>query len=178
MDTSGLMLIAKNLEIYKLLQAQFIRKKIKKRYTALLDGIVEKDSGKIELPLINDYLNRPRQMVSFEEGKKALTHFEVIERKNGKTLLYFYPTTGRTHQLRVHAAHALGLNCPILGDDLYGKKDQRLYLHASEIGFEHPVSKQWLVFEREADWCYEDNAEIIISELRKSRNFNREIEEF
>jgi hypothetical protein len=80
--------------------------------------------------------------------------------------------------LRVHAAHALGLNCPILGDDLYGKKDQRLYLHASEIGFEHPVSKEWLVFEREADWCYEDNAEIIISELRKSRNFNREIEEF
>jgi tRNA pseudouridine32 synthase/23S rRNA pseudouridine746 synthase len=140
MDTSGLMLIAKNIKIYKALQAQFIQRKVKKRYLALLDGLIDYDNGIIELPLIEDYINRPRQMVSFEDGKKSITHFEVIERKDGRTLIHFYPKTGRTHQLRLHAAHHLGLNCPILGDDLYGKKDKRLYLHAAEIEFLHPFS--------------------------------------
>jgi tRNA pseudouridine32 synthase/23S rRNA pseudouridine746 synthase len=140
MDTSGLMLIAKNIKIYKALQAQFIQRKVKKRYLALLDGLIDYDNGIIELPLIEDYINRPRQMVSFEDGKKSITHFEVIERKDGKTLIHFYPKTGRTHQLRLHAAHHLGLNCAILGDDLYGKKDKRLYLHAAEIEFLHPCS--------------------------------------
>jgi tRNA pseudouridine32 synthase/23S rRNA pseudouridine746 synthase len=140
MDTSGLMLIAKNIKIYKALQAQFIQRKVKKRYLALLDGLIDYDNGIIELPLIEDYINRPRQMVSFEDGKKSITHFEVIERKDSKTLIHFYPKTGRTHQLRLHAAHHLGLNCAILGDDLYGKKDKRLYLHAAEIEFLHPCS--------------------------------------
>jgi tRNA pseudouridine32 synthase/23S rRNA pseudouridine746 synthase len=140
MDTSGLMLIAKNIKIYKALQAQFIQREVKKRYLALLDGLIDYDNGIIELPLIEDYINRPRQMVSFEDGKKSITHFEVIERKDGKTLIHFYPKTGRTHQLRLHAAHHLGLNCAILGDDLYGKKDKRLYLHAAEIEFLHPCS--------------------------------------
>jgi len=140
MDTSGLMLIAKNIKIYKAIQAQFIQRKVKKRYLALLDGLIDYDNGIIELPLIEDYINRPRQMVSFEDGKKSITHFEVIERKDGKTLIHFYPKTGRTHQLRLHAAHHLGLNCAILGDDLYGKKDKRLYLHAAEIEFLHPCS--------------------------------------
>jgi tRNA pseudouridine32 synthase/23S rRNA pseudouridine746 synthase len=146
MDTSGLMLIAKNVTIYKTLQAQFIQRKVKKRYLALLEGLVKDDKGIIELPLIEDYINRPRQIVSFEDGKKSITHFEVIERNNGRTLINFYPLTGRTHQLRVHAAHHLGLSCPIVGDDLYGKKDKRLCLHASEITFLHPVSKEILSF--------------------------------
>jgi tRNA pseudouridine32 synthase/23S rRNA pseudouridine746 synthase len=111
---------------------------VKKRYLALLEGLVLEDKGIIELPLTDDYINRPRQMVSFENGKKSITHFEVIERKNGRTLVHFYPQTGRTHQLRVHAAHYMGLSCPIVGDDLYGNKDKRLYLHAAEIEFLHP----------------------------------------
>jgi tRNA pseudouridine32 synthase / 23S rRNA pseudouridine746 synthase len=148
MDTSGLMLIAKNSEIYKKLQSQFIRRKVKKRYVALLEGVVRIDTGSIELPLIGDYINRPRQMVSFETGKKALTHFEVIWRKAGRTLINFYPHTGRTHQLRVHAAHKLGLNCPIVGDDLYGIKDKRLYLHAEALEFEHPVTKEIIKLEQ------------------------------
>jgi tRNA pseudouridine32 synthase/23S rRNA pseudouridine746 synthase len=81
-------------------------------------------------------------MVSFETGKKSITHYEVIEYKNGRSLVNFYPHTGRTHQLRIHAAHYMGLNCPIVGDDLYGKRDSRLYLHAIEIRFHHPVSKK------------------------------------
>jgi tRNA pseudouridine32 synthase/23S rRNA pseudouridine746 synthase len=148
MDTSGLMLIAKNSEIYKKLQSQFIRRKVKKRYVALLEGVVRIDSGSIELPLIGDYINRPRQMVSFESGKNALTYFEVIWRKAGRTLINFYPHTGRTHQLRVHAAHKLGLNCPIVGDDLYGMKDTRLYLHAEGLEFEHPVTKEIIKLEQ------------------------------
>ena len=142
MDTSGLMLIAKNLTIYKALQAQFIQRKVKKRYLALLEGLVKEDKGIIELPLIEDYINRPRQMLSFENGKKSITHYEVLKRENGRTLVNFYPHTGRTHQLRVHAAHQWGLNCPIVGDDLYGKKDERLFLHADEIVFYHPIDKK------------------------------------
>jgi tRNA pseudouridine32 synthase/23S rRNA pseudouridine746 synthase len=144
MDTSGLMLIAKNMMIYKALQAQFIQRKVKKRYLALLEGLVLEDKGIIELPLADDYINRPRQMVSFENGKKSITYFEVIERKNGRTLVHFYPQTGRTHQLRVHAAHYMGLSCPIVGDDLYGNKDKRLYLHAAEIEFLHPYLNEVL----------------------------------
>ena len=140
MDTSGLMLIAKNITIYKALQTQFILRKVKKRYLALLEGLVIEDKGIIELPLSDDYINRPRQMVSFDNGKNSITHFEVIERKNSRTLIHFYPHTGRTHQLRIHAANYMGLNCPIVGDDLYGKKDKRLFLHAVEIVFFHPFS--------------------------------------
>ena len=140
MDTSGLMLIAKNITIYKALQTQFILRKVKKRYLALLEGLVIEDKVIIELPLAEDYINRPRQMVSFENGKNSITHFEVIERKNSRTLIHFYPHTGRTHQLRIHAANYMGLNCPIVGDDLYGKKDKRLFLHAVEIVFFHPFS--------------------------------------
>jgi len=93
------------------------------------------------LPLRGDIHNRPNQIVCFEHGKPAQTHWEVIERKDNKTLVYLYPITGRTHQLRVHAAHPLGLNKPIVGDDLYGTKAERLYLHAESIAFQHPVTK-------------------------------------
>lgn len=148
MDTSGLMLIAKSREIHKLLQLQFIRRKVKKRYIALLEGLVEGEEGRIELPLMLDFLDRPRQMVSFEEGKAAVTDWKVIEKKDNQTLIHFYPLTGRTHQLRMHAAHHLGLHCPIVGDDLYGTKDTRLHLHAEWMEFTHPVTKEKLAFEK------------------------------
>ena len=141
MSTSGLLIFGKTPDIYKKLQAQFIKRNVKKRYVAQLDGVLSEDSGSINLPLRGDLHNRPNQIVCFEQGKPAQTHWEVIERKDNKTLVYFYPITGRTHQLRVHAAHPLGLNTPIVGDDLYGTKAERLYLHAESIAFQHPVTK-------------------------------------
>ncbi len=142
MSTSGILLVAKTFSVYKHLQRQFIQHTVKKRYVALLNGNVEKENGTIDLPLRLDIDDRPRQVVCFEHGKSALTHFEVIERTEGKTRVYFYPQTGRTHQLRVHAAHVLGLQAPIVGDDLYGTKANRLHLHAEQIAFVHPVTKQ------------------------------------
>lgn len=142
MDTSGLLLIAKSLKIHKLLQGQFLKRKVRKRYVAILAGKCEQKEGTVELPLRLDIEDRPNQMVCFEHGKNALTRFEVVEVKNGKTRIHFFPKTGRTHQLRVHAAHPLGLNCPIVGDILYGRESDRMYLHAEILEFEHPVSKK------------------------------------
>ena len=152
MSTSGLLLAAKSLEIYIDLQSQFIKREVKKRYVAVLEGIVEADEGLIDLPLRVDLDDRPRQLVCYEHGKPAQTRWEVIERKNGRTRVYFYPFTGRTHQLRVHAAHALGMNHPIVGDDLYGRRSTRLHLHAERIEFRHPVSGEWMVIEGPSDF--------------------------
>lgn len=152
MSTSGLLLIAKSEEIYKNLQSQFIKRTVKKRYVALLDGIVKQPEGSINLPLRVDLDNRPNQLVCYEYGKPAETHFKVIEIKNKKTRIHFFPITGRTHQLRVHASHSLGLNCPIIGDDLYGNKKDRLCLHAEEITFTHPISKEILTIFKEANF--------------------------
>ncbi|MDY0280732.1 MAG: RluA family pseudouridine synthase, partial [Salinivirgaceae bacterium] len=152
MATSGLLVLAKNKKVHKDLQSQFITKRIKKRYTALLDGIVDSYSGTVRLPLRVDFDDTPRQLVCFEHGKLAETKWEVVERKNGKTKVHFYPITGRTHQLRVHASHTLGLNIPIVGDELYGTKSNRLYLHADTLEFVHPVTKQKMVFHKPADF--------------------------
>ena len=142
MSTSGILLIAKNEIIHKDLQAQFIKRTIKKRYVALLDGVLHQNKGEIKLPLRVDLEDRPKQLVCDKYGKKAETKWETIEIKDNKTKVYFYPITGRTHQLRVHAAHQLGLNTPIVGDDLYGVKANRLHLHANKIEFIHPISKK------------------------------------
>lgn len=150
MATSGLLLIAKTKEVHQNLQAQFKNRSIKKRYTALLDGIILPDAGEIDLPLCPDLQDRPRQLVNREWGKPAITRYEVLERKENRTRIAFYPLTGRTHQLRVHAAHPLGLNCPIVGDELYGKKADRLYLHAEYLEFRHPVSGEVLSAEKKA----------------------------
>ena len=147
MATSGILIIAKNKEAHKALQSQFIKKTVTKRYVALLDGIVEGNEGYIDLPLRVDLEDRPRQMVCFEHGKPAKTKWEVIERKNGKTKVYFYPITGRTHQLRMHASHPMGLNTPIVGDDLYGSKNTRLFLHAESITFKHPRTQETISFQ-------------------------------
>lgn len=151
MSTSGLMLIAKDEEAYVKLQNQFIKRTIKKRYVALLDGVLQENEGFIDLPLRVDLDDRPRQLVCFEHGKKAQTKWEKIEIRDNKTLVYFYPITGRTHQLRVHASHELGLKTPIVGDDLYGSKANRLHLHAESLTFEHPITKEPLTITTAAE---------------------------
>ena len=152
MATSGLLLAAKTQEVHRHLQAQFENRSIKKRYIALLDGILPEEEGVIDLPICPDYLDGPRQMVNEELGKTAITRYRVMDRKNGQTRIAFFPLTGRTHQLRVHAAHPLGLNCPIVGDELYGRKAERLYLHAEYLEFIHPVSGQRMVIEKKAEF--------------------------
>ena len=146
MSTSGLLLVAKNERTHKNLQKQFIGRTIKKRYVALLDGVLDSNEGIVNLPLRVDLNNRPRQLVCYEHGKPATTKYEVIEVKNDKTRIHFYPISGRTHQLRVHAAHYKGLNIPIVGDDLYGTVANRLHLHAAALSFEHPVKREWVSF--------------------------------
>lgn len=146
MSTSGVLIIAKNEIAYKNIQSQFINRTIKKRYVAVLDGVLKKNSGEIKLPLRVDLNDRPKQLVCDTHGKTAITKWETIEVKDNKTKVYFYPITGRTHQLRVHAAHNLGLNTAILGDDLYGTKANRLHLHAESITFKHPITNKTVTF--------------------------------
>jgi tRNA pseudouridine32 synthase/23S rRNA pseudouridine746 synthase len=141
-DTSGIMLIAKTIDVHKNLQAQFINRSIKKRYVALLAGDQTPDSGIIDLPLRVDLDNRPYQVICYTHGKRAITRYKVIERKNGETRIQLNPVTGRSHQLRVHMAHQLGLNTSIKGDTLYGTKATRLHLHADFIEFTHPVTQK------------------------------------
>ena len=152
MDTSGILLAAKTKEVHQRLQELFATREIKKRYTALLDGCVKADSGMIRLPLCLNPDDRPRQMVNHELGKPAVTRYQVIRHIEQRTLVSFFPLTGRTHQLRVHAAHPEGLHCPIVGDNLYGKPSDRLYLHAAQIEFVHPVTQVLTKIVCEADF--------------------------
>ncbi len=152
MSTSGLLIVAKNKAAHQQLQRQFIKRNVKKRYVALLDGIIQEDEGVIDLPLRVDLDDRPRQLVCYEHGKNAVTHWKVIKRTDTQTLIHFYPITGRTHQLRVHAAHSLGLNAPIVGDDLYGTKADRLHLHAEWIQVNHPVTHKKIQFQVDPDF--------------------------
>ncbi|QVY64202.1 RluA family pseudouridine synthase [Polaribacter sp. Q13] len=146
MSTSGILLLTKTKEANKVLQSQFINRTVKKRYVALLDGNLTEEKGKIKLPLRVDLDDRPKQLVDFVHGKNAETDWKIIKRENGKTRVHFYPITGRTHQLRVHAAHKKGLNTPIVGDDLYGTKENRLHLHAEFIEFSHPTTHKKMSF--------------------------------
>ena len=159
MATSGVLLIAKTEFAYHRLQKAFLNHQIQKKYVAIISrkDISEKDipeRGIISLPLLPDYLNRPCQMVNHEQGKEAITEYEILERIDGFHLrIALYPKTGRTHQLRVHCAHQEGLNAPILGDPLYGnEKAARLHLHAEEITFEHPLTGKKITIKRKADF--------------------------
>ena len=151
MATSGLLVAAKSMDVYKELQRQFAGREVKKQYTAILDGMPQESEGVIELPLAADYDNRPRQKVDYLNGKPAITRYKVIGavERGGRqcAVVCFEPITGRTHQLRVHAAHKDGLDCPIVGDALYGTLNERLMLHASCISFVHPVDKEAVTFE-------------------------------
>ena len=152
-DTSGLLVLAKTPEIYKTLQAFFQRRDILKVYSSWLRPSVDRrltvgETGIIELPLLPNPYDRPRQMVNKEHGKVAITKYIVRQQvSDDMYLVDFYPLTGRTHQLRVHAAHPEGLNAPIVGDRLYGGMPaERLMLHAAEISFVHPITKEEMHF--------------------------------
>ena len=154
MDTSGLMVFARRAEVQALMHRQFAAGEVSKRYQARLQPgrDLPADEGEISLPLSLDYYDRPRQMADFESGKPALTRYKVLRRRRDGSLdVEFQPMTGRTHQLRVHAAHALGLGRPIAGDRLYGgdpaSADAPLLLHASRLEFRHPVTGETMVFE-------------------------------
>jgi tRNA pseudouridine32 synthase / 23S rRNA pseudouridine746 synthase len=141
-DTSGVLLFAKNAEMQKELRQYFEQREVQKVYEAVVCGRVEQAEGCIDLPLWSDPEQRPRQVVDRDRGKAALTKYQVIELGESQTRLAFYPVTGRTHQLRVHAA--VGLGCPIVGDRLYGSAidNQRLLLHARQLVFVHPLTQQ------------------------------------
>ncbi|MDX8382154.1 MAG: pseudouridine synthase [Ghiorsea sp.] len=149
MDTSGLLLVAKNLTANKYLQQQFVQRSIEKRYEALLSKALpaNETEGDIDLPLRVDFDDRPRQLVCYEYGKAAQTHWQVMNIEGNTTRVYFYPHTGRTHQLRVHASHRDGLHAAIVGDDLYGLAGGRLMLHAQRLCFNHPTTHERLEFE-------------------------------
>ncbi len=147
-DTSGVMVIAKNALVHRALGQQFEQREVKKRYVALLEGTLTVTRGEICLPLGPDLENMPHQQVDFDNGKEAVTRFEVVavEQSGNVTRVFFYPQTGRTHQLRVHSAAPEGLNAPIVGDRLYGHVADRLYLHAESIKFVHPLTKEEMHF--------------------------------
>lgn len=151
MDTSGLLLVARDAGICTQLQGQFARREVQKEYTALLDGVPRRPRhGTISLPLRHDIMDRPRQTVSHEHGKEAVTDYDIIATDGRHTLIRLTPHTGRTHQLRVHCAHSEGLDCPIHGDALYGQRAERLCLHAARITFTHPVTGKRMTFEDKA----------------------------
>ena len=156
-STSGILLLAKDKDVHKALQEQFISHTISKRYTALLDGVITSTEGRIDLPIKLDYDNRPRQMVA-ADGKRAVTEYRVMAIEQGRTRIAFYPITGRTHQLRLHSAHHDGLNTPIVGDNIYGRElrkeddGHRLCLHASMLSFRHPITNETVTLESKADF--------------------------
>ena len=154
MDTSGLLVVARNSAAHRQLSMQFQRREIRKRYFALLEGIIVGEGGKIELPFRLDVENRPYQIHDPVHGKVGITHWQKIAVEDGLTRVCFVPLTGRTHQLRVHAAHELGLGTPIVGDPLYGRGSGpgQLKLHASELGFLHPCSGVALTFSSEPNF--------------------------
>lgn len=152
MVTSGLLVFALTKRANKSLQKQFITRGVQKRYVALLEGALTQTEGDISLPMRGDPDDRPRQLVCGDHGKHAETHWQLIEVKDGRSKVYMYPKTGRTHQLRVHSAHHLGLNIPIVGDALYGEKADRLLLHAERLEIDHPYSSERMVFQVDSEF--------------------------
>ena len=157
-STSGILILAKSKQVHYALQSQFIRRTVEKRYVALLEGEVAHESGTIDLPMRLDYDNRPRQMIA-ADGKQAVTEYKVVGVEDGRTRILFRPITGRTHQLRLHAAHRDGLNAPIVGDDIYGRglnadcvDGHRLCLHACRLEFDHPTTGERIRVECKADF--------------------------
>lgn len=155
MDTSGIMVYARNIPCKAALEAQFAGREVSKTYRARLSAgsspFRRSASGTIALPLSPDYYDRPRQIVDKSSGKPAISEYKVLEMlPDGEIDILFHPLTGRTHQLRVHAAHPSGLGRPIKGDLLYGGTPaDRLYLHAESMGFTHPTSGEKLTFRTE-----------------------------
>ena len=152
LGTSGVLAVATRRKAEAILRQQFQDRLTRKIYLARLQGVMLEDSGQVDLPLTCDWPNRPRQMVCHATGKAALTDYVVLERDQKSTLVLLRPHTGRSHQLRVHMA---SLGHPILGDNLYGEaeSDERLLLHASQLGLYHPFSNEWTVFHAPCDFA-------------------------
>ena len=161
MGTSGLLIVAKTQDVYRALQEQFVKHQIRKKYLAVLEmnhssfNIQHSTlpaKGRISLPLRPDPMNRPRQIVDLEHGKRAVTDYEFLSDR----VVALWPQTGRTHQLRIHCAHPDGLGCPIVGDELYGTRQQgqRLMLHAAELWFRHPVTLEEIHLEKDDEIIY------------------------
>lgn len=149
MATSGLLIMALNKDAHRHISKQFETRQVSKTYYARVLGVPTKTEGTIELPLICDWPNRPKQMVDHEHGKSACTHWQLIDNDGETSLVKLKPITGRSHQLRVHM---LSIGHEILGDNLYASEKGRamskwLCLHAFNIAFEHPTSGEALYFE-------------------------------
>ena len=151
MATSGLMILPRSKRAEKRISVQFQRRKVLKKYVALLHGVIDEDEGVITAPLICDWENRPRQKIDFEIGKPSQTYFEVLERNKDTTRVCFWPSTGRSHQLRMHSIY---IEHPICGDLFYIGDDgyKRLMLHASYLEFKHPMSGEKIAFESLPDF--------------------------
>ncbi len=149
--TSGILVLAKSADAHKALGQQFAQHQVHKTYEAILSRPIPKGAGTIDLPLWGDPAERPRQSVNLEQGKPSMTHFQMLQ-TGQQPRVKFLPQTGRTHQLRVHAAHPQGLDSPILGDSLYGQphQEKRLLLHATSLEFIHPVTQEPLTFKSDA----------------------------
>ncbi len=148
MATSGLMVMAFTGEAHRILSKQFAERRVEKKYIALLEGVVTAESGEITLAFRLDPKNRPWQVYDSVLGKTGITRWQRLEVCAGTTRVEFVPLTGRTHQLRLHAAHELGLGCPIVGDSLYGagQRGDPMLLHAAELSFLHPESGKRTTF--------------------------------
>lgn len=154
MDTSGLLVLALTAEVHRALSRLFQLRQVDKEYVAVVAGRMADGERSIDLPLIVDWPNRPRQMVDFVRGKPALTRLSVLsyDAASDTTRVRLSPETGRSHQLRVHLQR---IGHPILGDDLYAPpavlaQAPRLLLHATRLAFRHPVSGDWLDVASEA----------------------------
>lgn len=152
MSTSGLLMFTLNPKANKRMQRQFIKRQVQKTYIADISGLVAEEQGVIRLPLAPDYYDLPRQMVCHKTGKASETHWSVLQRFKSSTRLALKPITGRTHQLRVHCAHPEGLGLSIIGDELYGIIGQRLHLHAHQLEFTHPTTKEIIRIEAPIDF--------------------------
>ncbi|MBK1831204.1 RluA family pseudouridine synthase [Verrucomicrobiaceae bacterium R5-34] len=154
MDTSGLMVVSRTAEAHRELSRQFQQRETEKLYHALLEGVLEKECGTIELPFRLDVENRPFQIYDEVHGKMGTTHWRKIAVEGGFTRVAFTPVTGRTHQLRLHAAHEKGLGIPIVGDPFYGSGTGpgQMKLHACELSFTHPVSGERVTFFSQPDF--------------------------
>lgn len=152
MDTSGLLVVTFYRDAHRELSRQFEHREVEKRYLALLEGKVSGKEGLISLPFCRDYPNRPRQMFDVKHGKTGVTLWKKLGEEDGCTRIEFRPRTGRTHQLRLHASHPLGLNTPIVGDRLYGNGTApgQLKLHACFLAFTHPVTGERLTFSNQS----------------------------
>jgi tRNA pseudouridine32 synthase/23S rRNA pseudouridine746 synthase len=154
MYTSGIMLIARTKRMHRLLSIQFEQRKVQKKYIAILDGVVRGTEGIIKLTFRLDPDNRPHQVYDPEQGKTGITRWKNIGTKHNQTRILFFPLTGRTHQLRLHSAHPLGLGIPIVGDALYGygEEGDQMFLHASGLSFFHPNTGDHMEFISKPDF--------------------------